>query len=352
MALRVLLADESTTIKKVIQLALQDYGVEVKSVPIGLDVGPVAKSFRPDVIFVDVLLQKKSGYEVCQELKTDDELKNVPIILMWSGFMEIDEAKARASQANARLEKPFDADLLRKMVQDLVPRTLDNKLSSYLTFPNLPSFEDEPAKVPQTSTPATSQPSLALPEEDLVNIEVPPASSEKPDIYSIPELSEHDLMSSVDPEDQFMNTPLAGTKTPQPGPEESWSHQDLSKFKIQIPREETSAGGDLEKYMIRDEEMSTPQVSTDGEFEEITFAKSPAQRQTPSSIPTPEPLATMIATESQPRSALDQVVAEKILREEAQAVLEKVLWQILPDICERVVREELGRLLKDVEKTV
>ena len=68
MALRVLLADESSTIKKVMQLALQDFGVEVKSVPIGLDVSQAAKSFRPDIIFADVLLAKKSGYDVSAEL--------------------------------------------------------------------------------------------------------------------------------------------------------------------------------------------------------------------------------------------------------------------------------------------
>src|SRR4051812_11235054 len=112
MALRVLLADESSTIKKVIQLALQDYGVEVKSVPVGLDVLTVAKSFKPDIIFADVLLAKKSGYDVSQELKSDSVMKNTPVILMWSGFMELDEEKAKKSMANDRLEKPFDADIL------------------------------------------------------------------------------------------------------------------------------------------------------------------------------------------------------------------------------------------------
>ena len=59
MALRVLLGDESATIKKVIQLALQDYSVEVKSVHLGLDILDVSRTFQPHIIFMDVLLQKK-----------------------------------------------------------------------------------------------------------------------------------------------------------------------------------------------------------------------------------------------------------------------------------------------------
>jgi len=50
MALRVLLADESSTIKKVMQLALSDFAVEVRSVPVGFDVLPVAQNFKPDIV--------------------------------------------------------------------------------------------------------------------------------------------------------------------------------------------------------------------------------------------------------------------------------------------------------------
>ena len=96
MALRVLLADESSTIKKVFQLALQDFAVDVRPVNVGVDVVPVALNFKPDIIFADVLLQKKSGYDVCAEVKQHPTLKNVPVILMWSGFMELDEDKLEA----------------------------------------------------------------------------------------------------------------------------------------------------------------------------------------------------------------------------------------------------------------
>ncbi|RYZ76101.1 MAG: response regulator, partial [Proteobacteria bacterium] len=141
MALRVLLADESTTIKKVMQLALQDFAVEVKAVHAGVDVLDVARSFQPDVIFADVLLQKKNGYEVCGLLKADAGLKAVPVVLMWSSFMDLDDQLAKNAGAEGRLEKPFDVETLRKLVLELVPKTRTQRLAHFLDFPQKPTEE-------------------------------------------------------------------------------------------------------------------------------------------------------------------------------------------------------------------
>ena len=70
-----------------------------------------------------MLLQKRNGYEVSAELKQADPLRTIPIVLMFSGFMDLDEDKFQASHANAQLEKPFEVQALRKLVTDLVPRT-------------------------------------------------------------------------------------------------------------------------------------------------------------------------------------------------------------------------------------
>ncbi|MBK7890546.1 MAG: response regulator [Bdellovibrionales bacterium] len=159
MALRVLLADESVTIKKVIQLALQDFAVEVKAVPVGVDVLDVTKSFKPDLIFADILLQKRSGYDVCRDLKRDPETASLPVVLMWSSFMELDQAQLEATGADGKLEKPFDVETLRRLVLDLVPRTRTQRMAHFLDFPAtvaapLKSEEAERAKTYQPPVPA------------------------------------------------------------------------------------------------------------------------------------------------------------------------------------------------------
>ncbi|MCX7977866.1 MAG: response regulator [Bdellovibrionaceae bacterium] len=295
MALRVLLADESPAIKKVMQLSLQDYGVEVKAIPTGEDGLPVAKSFRPDIIFVDVLLSKKSGYELARELKSDPELNRIPVVLMRSNFMELDEAKASQCGADRRLEKPFDADTLRSMVRELVPKTAQNPISSYLHFPPMPEFVENSS---------ASGPSL--------------------DIYALPEAEE----------DKFTAVPLTANSKMDTSSPDSWSQASVRDVNIAA----APADQGLEKYMIPPAELQGAKSITQGQFEEVVF-DSAASSVAPPTFPSKQSLT-------------DTVLAEKVLREEAAKVLENICWKILPEIAERVVREEINKLLKETEKNL
>ena len=140
MALRVLLADESSTIKKALQLALSDFAVEVKSVPSGLDVLTVAQDFSPDIIFADILLSKKNGYEVCAELKANPKFLKTPIILMWSSFMDFNESLAASSKYTDKIEKPFDTEMLRSKINTYVAKTKKHPLHGMIQFPDMPNF--------------------------------------------------------------------------------------------------------------------------------------------------------------------------------------------------------------------
>ncbi len=334
MALRVLLADESTTIKRVMQLALQDFAVEVKAVPVGMDVVPVTKAFKPDIIFADVLLPKKSGYEVSKDLKKDSETKGIPVVLMWSGFMEIDEAKAKESMAERRLEKPFEPETLRNLVLELVKKTQKNPVSSYLTFPPLPEFQEdtpipETPDVPENTSSLNTSSDISLTTSRLFSQDL------GKDNFS-------DEIPSLDlPDDEeFSQVPLHKATIPsmKEKPSEDWSHQDLSKFKIELPLEETSQST-AQKFsgaVSLEEEISQPEVNSYGEFDEITFIKAPTQG--PSGH-VELPTSGMIDHEA-------------LIRDEARKVIESIVWKILPEITERIVREEINKLLQDTEKSI
>lgn len=314
MSLRVLLADESSTIKRVMQLALQDFGVEVKAVPVGLDVLQVAHSFHPDIIFADVLLTKRNGYEVCAEIKTNAELKHVPVVLMWSGFMELDEQKARAAKADRRLEKPFDADQLRQIVKDLVPVTQDNAIASYLSFPNLPPIlEDKTATPPKAATPNQSTPAIV------------------------------EFSHDEDEPEEFEQVNLAATPK-APKKSEDWAHQDLNKFKIDLPKE---------AFSVDEADLTKTSFALSSGVEEISLEdleEIEAPKKSSSSPATPPPRPSPSQTSSPALAALDPMHIEEILRQEVRTVLESIAWKIIPDVAERVVREELQKLLKDAER--
>jgi CheY-like chemotaxis protein len=214
MALRVLLADESTTIKKVMQVALQDFSVEVKAVHAGIDVVEVAKAFQPDIIFADVLLQKKNGYEVCGEIKRDAALKNLPVVLMWSSFLNIDEKQASQCGANQRLEKPFDVETLRQLILELVPKTRSQRLAHFLKFPEETA---EPLRTEEQNRRGSAR--APVEQVEVRPAPPPPAPVEVPKVPSRP--------------------PQAPVKTPAPPqsqappPSSSWnmdSFEDISDF--------------------------------------------------------------------------------------------------------------------------
>lgn len=352
MALRVLLADESSTIKKVMQLALSDFGVEVKAVPVGLDVLSVAKTFKPDIVFADVLLTKRSGYEVSSDLKNDPETTHIPVVLMWSGFMEIDEAKATECRADRRLEKPFDAEHLRSLVTDLVQKTLTNPVSSFLTFPEMPEFEENPA----TQEPAPSQ---------VENIYAIPEASEE-GFLNIPEVDDVDANPLEVAGEEFSAVPLTTPKIAEEHDEGGWAHQDLTKFKIQLP--ETDANDFASKFVIpQDDELSQAHIEVAGEFEEISFAKPEVSKDSFISKVEKSVKEQMMETlqkgptkaapsnaqpNTQSKVDLNSNMMEKIIREEAREVIESICWKVLPEIAERVIREELNKILKETEKSI
>ncbi|GIL16960.1 MAG: hypothetical protein BroJett040_07110 [Oligoflexia bacterium] len=331
MALRVLLADESSTIKKVMQLALQDFGVEVKAVPVGVDVIPVAKSFQPDIIFADVLLAKKSGYEVCGEIKATTELKNTPVVLMWSGFMDIDEAKATQCKADRRLEKPFDADTLRSIVKELVPTTKGNVLSNYLSFPQMPEFE-EPKAQPSAQTKSTDLP-VYEPSTDSTSYDL----EEPEDFQQVP-------LPRVSQGPMSQATPGQTTEESEP-----WSSNSLDRFRINIPKEDLS----LDQSLVNFEDASIELSSGAGEIHLSDLDSQGPVRQTTGSFSQTAGTAShrhQPSTQSFSPASIDMERAEQILKEQVREVLQDIAWKIIPDIAERVVREEIEKLLKDAER--
>ena len=135
MSLRVLLADRSTSIEKVFRMGLEDFGAEVKTIHNGLDVLKTTEDYQPHIIFIDILLQKKNGYEVTRELGQNKKTKHIPVVLMWSPFMELDQKEYQSCGAKAELEKPFEIEVMRQIFNSLVKNSESRNISDFLDFP-------------------------------------------------------------------------------------------------------------------------------------------------------------------------------------------------------------------------
>ena len=117
---RLLLADDSITIQKVVAIIFANEEFELTVVDNGIAALQKAREVRPDVMLVDALMPGKSGYEVCEEIRRDPELSSTPILLLIGAFEPFDEEKAHNCGADASITKPFESQQLIDRVKELL----------------------------------------------------------------------------------------------------------------------------------------------------------------------------------------------------------------------------------------
>jgi len=138
---KLLLADDSVTIQKVIELTFADEGVRVMAFSNGLDAIQKLEELAPDVVLADVFMPSKSGYEVCEYVKQNEKLKHIPVMLLVGSFEPFDEAEARRVGADDILTKPFQS--IRRLI-DRVGALVSNppKEKEEVATAELPRSED------------------------------------------------------------------------------------------------------------------------------------------------------------------------------------------------------------------
>jgi CheY-like chemotaxis protein len=114
---KLLLADDSPTVQKVISLFLEEEGIEVVAVGDGQEaLRLLEEETPPDILIADVWMPGPDGYKLCERVKSDERLRHIPVILLVSKFEPFNEAEARRVGADTVLTKPFQS------IRDLVSR--------------------------------------------------------------------------------------------------------------------------------------------------------------------------------------------------------------------------------------
>ena len=113
---KILLADDEEDIKTVISLYLGSKGYEVVTAYDGLDAIDKAKSEKPDLILLDVMMPIMNGFEVCQKLKDDPDTQDIPIIMLSAAAQSETITKSIELGAKDYIVKPFEPERLDKMI--------------------------------------------------------------------------------------------------------------------------------------------------------------------------------------------------------------------------------------------
>jgi CheY-like chemotaxis protein len=446
---RLLLADDSITIQKVVAIIFANEEFELTVVDNGTAALEKAREIQPDVMLVDALMPGKTGYEVCAEIRRDPKLSSVPILLLIGAFEPLDEAKARDCGADSSISKPFESQQLIDRVKELLElgktrsaapaataplleaaaEELWGDLSSFDTMPPVDTFAapapvapaaqpvpaapaaqpipaaqapSEPAApaaftapaapayaapVAAAPQPAPATPAFAAPREPVSAIAVPLEEQ----IVEVN--SDDDLWGAFEMEE----LPPAATAEPAPvfgvEPDTEFEAEEFFSFDEESEEiEETGPALDLAKVV----EGPVVQQSAEELFsfeEEPPFTPAPEPEQTPFQLPefepfepeAVEPVAPVAAAPLQPvrpeparepvpplepqsvpvyqasvpdaceanaqagapgLSEADLIAAlSKISRE----VIERIVWEVVPDLAEVLIKEEIRKLKAGVQ---
>lgn len=119
MAKTILLADDSLTIQKVVELTFADTDFEVVSTSSGDELlGRLAET-APDIVVCDTIMPGTDGYDVCQKIKSDPRSLHIPVIMLTGTFEPFDRDRALAVGCSEIITKPFEARKLVETVQNL-----------------------------------------------------------------------------------------------------------------------------------------------------------------------------------------------------------------------------------------
>ncbi len=118
--LTVMVVDDSKTIRKTADTLLKKAGCQVITAEDGFDALSKIVDYKPDIIFVDIMMPRLDGYQACALIKNNKEFKSTPVIMLSSKDGLFDKAKGRIVGSDQYLTKPFSKEELLGAIKDHV----------------------------------------------------------------------------------------------------------------------------------------------------------------------------------------------------------------------------------------
>ena len=115
--LKVLVVDDSNTIRRSAEIFLKQGGFEVLLAEDGFDALAKINDCQPDLVFCDILMPRLDGYQTCAIIKRNAKFSGVPVVMLSSKDGVFDKARGRMVGAQDYLTKPFTKDQLLQAVQ-------------------------------------------------------------------------------------------------------------------------------------------------------------------------------------------------------------------------------------------
>ncbi len=273
---KLLLADDSITIQKVVNLTFADEGIEVVTAGDGDAAMQKFVEIKPDLVMVDVNMPGMDGYRICELIKEDAETKHIPVILMVGSFEPFDEEEARRVGADDYLTKPFQS--IRQLVNKvslLLDTNAQKKSGSEMNFPAL-NYEGKPEEQTFEHSPAGNFGDVGL-DDGMIQTD---------QIGSLPVNEEQKFESNSYADSPFFELPQMTLKKPYEFEVKNSIEEDISKTQPLTTAELekiTSSAANIEK---KSDSADRPSFSKRYIIEESKIPeKKPEQNQNNSESP-------------------------------------------------------------------
>ncbi|MCG6948899.1 MAG: response regulator [Acidobacteria bacterium] len=405
MSRTILLADDSLTIQKVVELTFADTEYEVVAVSSGDELLQRLPDAKPDLVICDVIMPGRDGYQVCQEIKSSSDFLHLPVILLTGTFEPFDRDRAIAVGCSEIITKPFEAKKLVDAVerlaatpasppptaadtQDLEPEELGEPVSDFELEDTAVSGETDSAdEVAETETASEAE-----------GVETDDVVEEFPDADQLPDETERDFESDSEHDAIEMDTvefptieepPIVNVE-PDPAMTQAMASFDEETDETDVeaityeppvpedfpsdaedesgPPEAETKTGDTEEFMLDDgtepdSSLTTPievgEVSAEHEAETqfgLADASDESDDESSSDADTQDfgdasPGQAEAEVEGIAKLSDEDIdrIARRLL-ELATDRIEHIAWDVIPDMAEVVVRERVRELEAEIER--
>lgn len=367
MAHKLLLADDSVTIQRVIELTFADEDVALTAVGDGRQAIEKIVADPPDIVLADVGMPEKDGYEVAAFIKNDPRFAHIPVLLLTGAFEPVDEERARAVGCDGVLAKPFEPQMVITRVKELLAGVAQPAFRT--PAPEVPTqaapvYQDAPFDLPgqvgevdvvaaleQFSAPSESGNPYDIESAFDAAVRInrrPPLTVDlaAPDVPVVPEFTGVDAL-------EFPDVPAAPAQEPEPlAPAEEYFERLDNAFKSLSQAPTTAADAPLTlPWLSSGRETGAPEHDATPAFADAFSNLLAAERGT---APDETPAAPVVVSESAAAPAapaaavVDEAliarITQDVLAQMSDRVVRETVTDVVSRVAERLIRDEIDRI--------
>lgn len=367
---KLLLADDSITIQKVVNLTFADEGIEVLTVGDGDAAMEKLEGFKPDLIMADVNMPGLNGYQICEKIRQSKEFGKTPVILLVGSFEPFDEAEAKRVGADDFLTKPFQSirQLINKVTELL---DSDGKTADSAQVENSENSVGKPKNNVSDSGASSANFDDSGQDDEMIQTNQPGGfaldelqkfkTREEPaeDWAKTQPLSAEELKQFSFSSEETTAPPISETKFSHPAVE--FDDDDFLEIPIDEDEdgEETEAAPETSPVNAAEAAPSESGITETGNKTETIAADLQEQNESVSdaAAETEQPQSTVadkqnqsaasFTASSQLSSETIDVIVRKVVERLSDKAVREIAWEVVPQMADLIIKKMAEERLKE-----